>query len=170
MGFQGEEPEGVLPMSRKSKKRAGGGSRRRGGAFPFELKLRAVKLYLEEGHPRGVIAGELGVGKSTLTAWAKQYREEGEAGLGPRAPRKGRAQVSEAAKAKALELKRRKGVCYARFMRWKGRGEPPRGSTARGCSAARRTFLRGWPSWASTGVASIWRSFPPTLTRGIPTR
>jgi transposase InsO family protein len=41
-----------------------------------------------------------------LSAWAKRYREQGEAGLQPVPERKGIAQVSSAAKQKAVELKR----------------------------------------------------------------
>jgi len=89
-----------------AKKKASGKWSRRAGPYSADLKLRAVKLYLEEGYSRELISQELGVGKSTLTAWAKQYRERGEDGLGPPAKRKGRDQVSGAAKRKAVELKR----------------------------------------------------------------
>lgn len=93
-------------MAKKSKKKQKKGSagRRR---YSFETKLRAVKLYLEEGYPADLVAEELGLGRSTLTTWAKRYREEGEDGLRTQAPGKGRAQVSKAAKAKAVELKRK---------------------------------------------------------------
>jgi transposase InsO family protein len=94
-------------MAKKGKKKSGGGSSGRSGPFSYDLKLRAVKLYLEEGYSKDLIAEELGVGKSTLTAWAKQYREEGEDGLRPRPRRKGKPKVSPAAKRKAVELKRR---------------------------------------------------------------
>lgn len=75
--------------------------------YSVVLKLRAVKLYTEERYPREAVAGELGVGLSTLTTWAKRYREEGVAGLKDRPPiAKGRRQVEPAVKAKAVELKR----------------------------------------------------------------
>ena len=75
--------------------------------FSHELKLRAVKLYVEEGHPAAAVARELGIGRSTLTAWAKRYREGGEGALAPQAPGGGRQQVDPAAKAAAIERKRR---------------------------------------------------------------
>jgi transposase InsO family protein len=65
-----------------------------------------VKLYLEEGYGADLVAEELGIGRSTLTAWAKRYREQGEAGLQPVSSWKGRRQVSNEAKRKAVELKR----------------------------------------------------------------
>ncbi len=90
----------------KSKKRNGGGKLSHSRvARPFAVKQRAVKLYLEEGYPAEMVAQELGVGHSTLNAWAKRYRERGEAGLQPVPGRKGTPQVSAAAKQKAVELK-----------------------------------------------------------------
>jgi transposase InsO family protein len=73
----------------------------------LDLKLRAVKLYLEEGYPAELVAQELGIGNSTLTGWAKRYREQGEAGLQPSAPRKGTPKVSAAVKQEAVALKRK---------------------------------------------------------------
>jgi len=90
-----------------AKKKAQGKWSGRAGPYRSELKLRAVKLYLEEGYSRELIAKELGIGKSTLTAWVKQYRERGEDALRSQPPRKGTAKVSVAAKAKAVELKRK---------------------------------------------------------------
>ncbi len=61
------------------------------GRYSYELRLRAVKLHLEEGYSINLISEELGVGKSTLSLWLKRYREDEDAGL--RAPRgeKGRS-------------------------------------------------------------------------------
>ena len=92
-------------MAKKTTKGQSGSSGR-SGTFSFDVKLRAVKLYLEEGYSRDLIAEELGVGNSTLTGWAKQYREHGEEGLRPALSRRGTARVSAAAKCKAVELKR----------------------------------------------------------------
>jgi transposase len=41
-----------------------------------EFKNEAVKLALSSGLPRQAIADDLGIGKSTLTKWIKDYREE----------------------------------------------------------------------------------------------
>ena len=53
-------------------------------ACPFELKLKAVKLFVEKGYPAELVAREVGISKATLFDWAKQYREGGEAGLKPK--------------------------------------------------------------------------------------
>ena len=75
--------------------------------YPVEFKLRAVRLFIEEGYAAEMIATELGIGKSTLGHWVKRYRESGIAGLEPRVPVHNRsAKVSPAVKKKAVELKK----------------------------------------------------------------
>ena len=78
--------------------------------YSVEFKLRAVKLYLEEGYSADMVAEELGIGRSTISAWAKRYREEGEAGLEHRPPVPNKAtarpRINPAIKQKAVELKR----------------------------------------------------------------
>jgi transposase InsO family protein len=74
---------------------------------PFELRLKAVKLRLEEGFPLELIARELGIGKSTISAWTQQYREHGEAGLksAGQAVVSPRAKIASAVKQRIVELK-----------------------------------------------------------------
>jgi transposase-like protein len=67
--------------------------RRRAGSqrYSVEQKLRAVRLYLEEGYPMDLVLKEIGIGSSSLGTWLRQYRKEGEAGLRRKAaPRPGR--------------------------------------------------------------------------------
>jgi len=45
------------------------------------MRRKAVKLYLEEGIPSPLVAKEMRIKPSTLFAWVKRYREEGEEGL-----------------------------------------------------------------------------------------
>jgi len=49
----------------------------------YEVKRRAVQLYLEEGVPSDLVAQEIGVRNSTVFKWVQQYRENGEEGLRP---------------------------------------------------------------------------------------
>ena len=51
------------------------------GRYPFELRVKAVRLLLDEKYSQRMVAAELGVGISTLGAWLQRYREEGENGL-----------------------------------------------------------------------------------------
>src|SRR5574337_1230620 len=90
---------------RKTGRRARG---HRTHAYPYELRRKAVQCCLEEGFPVEQVARELGVGFSTLGAWVRRYRAQGEAGLQAKArPRSPRPQVAAAVKRQAVELKRR---------------------------------------------------------------
>jgi len=74
---------------------------------PFEVRLKAVKLYVEDGLPADVVAEEAGVCSGTIHEWAKRYREEGEAGLVPRGYGHRTKNKPSAAKQKAVELKKK---------------------------------------------------------------
>jgi len=99
------EVQGRRKQSRAPRRRARGP---RPHAYPYELRRKAVQLCLEEGFPVDQVARELKVGFSTLGAWVRVYRAQGEAGLQAKArPRSPRPQVAAAVKREALELKRR---------------------------------------------------------------
>jgi len=49
--------------------------------YPFEIRLKAVKLYLEEQMPSALVAQEVGVPAGTIFYWIQNYRKHGEAGL-----------------------------------------------------------------------------------------
>jgi transposase InsO family protein len=80
-------------------------TRRGGRKHPFELRLKAVKLRLEEGFPPELIARELGIGISTLAEWVRRYRQLGEQGLKPASVGRGRAKLAAAVKTQITELK-----------------------------------------------------------------
>ena len=76
--------------------------------YPYELRLKAVKLNLEEGISREVISRELGVGQCSVTNWVMAYRKKGEDGLRtkpPGAPR-GQKKLPEPVTARIVELKK----------------------------------------------------------------
>ncbi len=50
---------------------------RNGLRYSAADKLKAVKRYLEEGYQVKAIAQELGIGKSSLGKWIREYREKG---------------------------------------------------------------------------------------------
>ena len=76
--------------------------------YPYELRLKAVKLQLEDGIKQELVARELGVGKSSLTNWVRRYRAEGEQGLRdkPLGNGRGKKKLPEPVTAQILELKR----------------------------------------------------------------
>lgn len=95
-------------MSSKKKAKS---NRKKNGPYPFEFRLRAVKLYLEEGYSPSVISEELGISNSSLSLWVKCYRERGEEGV--YAPKtqsgnksKSSGKLPEAVKEKIVELKK----------------------------------------------------------------
>ena len=110
-------------MSRKRKRGTKSG-RSRQRRFSQELKLRAVKLFVEEGYTAAAVVEELGVGRSTLTAWAKRYREEGEGGLAPRAAGPGADQPWEWATEVEIDPLRRAPRCGPQGTSVRGQVEP----------------------------------------------
>jgi len=76
--------------------------------YPYELRLKAVKLHLEKGISRDVISRELGAGESSVSNWIKAYREEGEEGLRNKPPgaRPGKKKLAEPVTARIVELKK----------------------------------------------------------------
>ena len=57
------------------------------GMHPVELRLKAVKLHLEEGFPLDVVSAEVGVCPATLKIWVERYQAQGRAGLERRSQR-----------------------------------------------------------------------------------
>jgi transposase InsO family protein len=76
--------------------------------YPYELRLKAVKLHLEDGISREVIGRELGASESSVSNWVKVYRQQGEDGLRDKlrgAPR-GQKKLPEPVTARIVELKK----------------------------------------------------------------
>ena len=73
--------------------------------YPFDLRLRAVKLYLEEGYTKKLIEEELGIGNSTIGKWAKKYKQLGEEGLRPKLRPRSSSEVSAQIKSTAIKIK-----------------------------------------------------------------
>jgi transposase InsO family protein len=69
--------EGVEEVKRREK----GKESRYGKRYGIELKLRCVKLHLEEGLPISLLSKEVGASTDGIRRWVKAYQERGEAGL-----------------------------------------------------------------------------------------
>ncbi len=63
------------------RKKREGKENRFGRRYGFEIKLRCVKLYLEEGLPFSLLSKEVGASTDGIRRWVKAYQERGEAGL-----------------------------------------------------------------------------------------
>ena len=53
-------------------------------AYPFEFRLRVVRLDLEEGCSRPLLAEQFGISTHSIQRWVKAYREHGATGLHPK--------------------------------------------------------------------------------------
>ena len=90
------------------KKKGKGKENRVGKRYGFELKLRCVKLRLEEGLSVALISKEVGVGRDGIHRWVKAYRERGEAGLRNRVRSSGsRQKLPGPVRKKIIEIKKR---------------------------------------------------------------
>jgi transposase InsO family protein len=74
--------------------------------FPPEFKLKVVRLYLEEGYRRGIIAKEFNIAESSVGRWTRQYRRYGEEGLQPKSRTASRSGLSKEVREKIIDLKR----------------------------------------------------------------
>jgi transposase InsO family protein len=72
----------------------------------FQIKKKAVKLFLEEGLPADLVAEEVGVCHGTVFAWAKVYREQGEEGLKPKGYSRRTKNISPVVKEKISAVKK----------------------------------------------------------------
>ena len=96
------EKKMASPPRGASRRRAKKNHRR----YAFEVKLKAVKLYLEEGFTAKVISQELGPSQQVLSGWVKQYRAQGEEGLKAHSPPPlSRAKMAPAVAQKIVEIK-----------------------------------------------------------------
>ena len=78
-----------------------------GSHYPFDFRLRLVKLHAEEGIPVSEIAQETGVSQDTVHVWLSRYKSGGEAGLHPGySGRPGREQIPGAVKRAMADAKR----------------------------------------------------------------
>ena len=135
-----------MATKNKSKKRP---PRRR--CYLAALKVRAVKLHLEEGYPTPMVAAGLGIGQSALGHWVKRYREEGESGREPRIRGKGRPQVDPAAKAKAGH-----GICAVRGLAGTRRRDES-WCVVNARVPLRRSFRWWLPGWVAAGL--VWSAY-----------
>ena len=62
-------------------KRSKGKENRFGKRYGFEIKLRCVKMYLEEGVPIALLSKEVGASTDGVRPWVRAYQERGKEGL-----------------------------------------------------------------------------------------
>lgn len=95
-----EEEEHLPPRGGKT------AAKNSGRRYPTALRLRAVKLHLEEGFAVDLVAEELGVSKQSVRGWLRRYHHQGEAGLESRPTRVAATKLPDAVHHKIVELKK----------------------------------------------------------------
>jgi transposase InsO family protein len=89
---------------RKSKEKES----RFGKRYRFEIKLRCVKLHLEEGLPISLLSKEVGASTDGIRRWVKAYQERGEEGLrNPVRSLGSRRKLPGPVRRKIIEIKKR---------------------------------------------------------------
>src|SRR5215471_10048800 len=74
--------------------------------FTLDEKLKAVRLYLQEGFSLSIVCKEIGASRSSLEHWVQAYRLGGEAGLEPVLTRRRTPKLPAAITDKIIELKK----------------------------------------------------------------
>ena len=95
-----QEAKKKHPAKSRPKKRKGV------GPYPFEYRVQAVRMQVEEGYPAPLIASEMGITEETLRQWVKRYQQYGEAGLQNQKRGSKRPRLSGRVKDKIIALKR----------------------------------------------------------------
>jgi transposase InsO family protein len=121
--------------------------------YPYEVRRRAVRLYLEEGIAGPIIAREMGISDATVYQWAKQYKRYGEQGLRSPSGGGGGAKLPAAVHAKITQLKR----------------EDPRQGAKRISQILRRLFfLKASPETVRQHLKATGLTAPPPKARKSP--
>jgi transposase InsO family protein len=74
-------------------------------AYPVAFRIRAARLYVDEGYSASLVAREMGCSVDSVHAWGKRYRAEGEAGLRDRTSSRASQGPPEAVKSAILSVK-----------------------------------------------------------------
>ncbi|RPJ42126.1 MAG: DDE domain-containing protein [Deltaproteobacteria bacterium] len=102
---KGSEPMERVEEVREKKKEK---ESRFGRRYGFEIKLRCVKLHLEEGFPFSLLSKEVGASADSIRCWVKAYQERGEVGLGNQGRSSGsRKKLPVPVREKIVEIKKR---------------------------------------------------------------
>ena len=96
----------VAKQQSKSPPRGAGADPKSGRRFTVDDKLKAIRLHRQEGFSQSLVCKEMGISKSSLSAWLHAYRLGGEAGLQPAYARRRKPKLPGAITEKILELKR----------------------------------------------------------------
>ena len=75
--------------------------------YPYEFRLKMVRLYLEEGYSTTVLREEFGVSSHSVHRWAKAYREQGTEGLVTKLGPRSKPKMTKEVKGRILVMKKK---------------------------------------------------------------
>lgn len=97
--------EEVVAKKKMNSPPRGAGGAKKLRRYTVAEKLRAVRLYIEEGFSMALVAEELNVSKTSVDLWLRAYRLGGEAGLEPNPKHTRQPKLPAAITDKIVELK-----------------------------------------------------------------
>ena len=75
--------------------------------YPYEFRIKMVRLYLEERYSTAVLGEQFGVSSHSVHRWAKAYRQQGNDGLVPKLGCGPKPRMSEEVKGRILGMKKK---------------------------------------------------------------
>jgi len=96
------------PMRKKGKSRGRvGKSKPRTQPYPYEFRLKMVRLYLEEGYSTTVLREHFGVSGHSVVRWVKAYRQQGTEGLVAKLRTGSKPKMTETVKRQIVGIKKK---------------------------------------------------------------
>ena len=94
---------------RKKGKRKGrvGKSKPRTRPYPYEFRIKMVRLYLEEGYSTTVLQEQFGVSSHSVVRWVKAYRQQGTEGLVAKLRTGSKPKMTETVKRQIVGMKKK---------------------------------------------------------------
>jgi transposase InsO family protein len=95
-------------MRKKVKRKVSAGkSKPRTRPYPYEFRIKMVRLYLEEGYSTTVLREQFGVSGHSVVRWVKAYREQGTEGLVAKLRTGAKPRLNESVKHQIIGMKKK---------------------------------------------------------------
>lgn len=95
-------------MRKKSKRKSRvGKAKPRTRPYPYEFRIKMVRLYLEEGYSTPVLRDQFGVSGHSVVRWAKTYRQQGAEGLVGKLRTGTKPKMTETVKRQIVKMKKK---------------------------------------------------------------
>ena len=94
-------------VKRTRAKDRGGKVKPRTRPYPYEFRLKMVRLFLEEGYSTSILRESFGVSHHSVHRWARAYREQGPEGLLVKQHPGAKPKISSAVKKRIVKVKKK---------------------------------------------------------------